>query len=302
MALSSLGMIPQIIGGIQTGLTGTTPLEAIEARRAARAEEAIKQQEADSGSLQAHEYAMAGQSKRAAEARTQALLNNAPHITVKDPRDPMWLQQYKQLTQYLLNTGDPTLIKMGQEGLSKLTEIQKSGALDTGTQEGLRVAAGNYKDIAAAEASETYTKMQEQQPRITRPALDTGAQGAIDQAIKKYHPKYNDKVMGIPNIFSSPDDEKIISQRAHAIVERSRVPGAIEVSYDEAVQIALGQIPNPNDGQQQIPPPPGTQPNSPLGQLPNTGGQGALGQLPNTGGPIPMGGSNNGLPPGWSTP
>lgn len=137
MALSSLSTVNRALDNIhETASNAPMPLDAIEARRQQRESERLKAYEAQSERSKVNEYAAAGQAERAAQAATQTILQGAPKMKAKDPRDPAFVQQYKQIQQYLYNSGDTGATKIAADMAPHITKLMDSAKLDPGTMEG----------------------------------------------------------------------------------------------------------------------------------------------------------------------
>lgn len=162
MALSSLSTVNQALANIQDTARGAPmPLDAIEARRAARAAEQIAQHEAQSKRIKAMEDAASGQATRAATAHTATVfeqVSKANPITA-EPGSKEYLKQGMAWSAAALNSGNEDAIKAASDFLAKTSQIQGATELDLGTLKGVATAAEAEADMASAASSRAAAQL-----------------------------------------------------------------------------------------------------------------------------------------------
>lgn len=199
MSLSSLGgMGATALNNIKANFDGIVrPLDAIEARRAARAAEAQQQQEADAQSMKAaaakqaaEEAQRAGEAKRAGDERVRVAFQSMPKMTVEDMTDPDYVQQMKAQIKYAQNSGEPDLMEMATKQMAQLKNIAETSINNPATQ-------GGAESQARVKELESKTSLQNSMSRAEIPMANKAIQERAMLEIDKYDPgKQGTGIMG----------------------------------------------------------------------------------------------------------
>lgn len=168
MALSTLGgLAASGMANLQRSSEGIVqPLDAIEARRAARAKEQMQQQEANAATMKAQaaqraaaEAEAAGQAKRAAEQATREIMANMPEIDVESMSDPDFTQGLRGQILHLRNSGDPAAIAASEDLMDKLKSFSETGQIDPNTAQGSMRKADVEAQQSQTELNRSMTRM-----------------------------------------------------------------------------------------------------------------------------------------------
>lgn len=131
----------------------------------------LEQYKADTERAKGDEYVQAGQAARAKQAATAAAAKGAPQITADPKNRSEYLTQYKGLMQYYYSSGDPELIKLAHEGMSKLKDVADQGS------------TANLQDAQSKEALANAKYTNAGKPGTTKP-LTLKQQLDTDDAIR----------------------------------------------------------------------------------------------------------------------
>ena len=163
MPLSTLGGAQAAgMAGIQRSFEGIVqPLDAIEARRAKRAAEAVESQKARAAELKAQaaqrtamEGQAAGEARRAGAAQTQNVMANLPTINEEDLLKPEFPQQIRRQIKAALNSGDPSAMEWARKAMTDIKSFSTTSAADPGTLQG----AGAIQDVARSKSEQTLNE------------------------------------------------------------------------------------------------------------------------------------------------
>ena len=227
MALSSLGGIASTaLNNMQRNSEGIVqPLDAIESRRAARAAEAQKQQEADAASMKAAaqkqsaaEQQRAGEAKRAQDERVRVAYANMPRITVEDMSSPEYVQQLKAQIKYGMNSGEADLIESSQKTITQLKGIAETSENDPTTM-------GGAESQARVNELQSKTTLQNSMSRADVPMANKADQNRAILEVDKYDPgKQGTGIMGNLGDALKPN---------YTMAERTRLAGELAATVDQ---------------------------------------------------------------------
>lgn len=260
MPLTSLAVMPQYLEQVRQGVTGPTPLDAIEQRRAQRSMESNKWYDSQTERLKAMATKSSNTAASDKEARLAAEEEEAKRIVAEafaplmamDPSDPNYTQQLQASSGKVLASGNLKAADLVMKIPSLITKSQENAGINQGSAYGANLSAGiRYKD-AMAKMQGIYSEYYSNIPKTEARPVTKDELKEAKAAYQATAPEAND---WIPFNEMSDSQQKIITGAAKALQSAYRARGQA-ISIGQATQKLL-------KGEEQVPQFTGVPPESP---------------------------------------